>query len=80
MDVVTKRDDPSLKANEFRIDYYVNGTLKETEIPLDAGLLLDPNRTGWGPHRLFVVFAEQADGECLGFFDNIKAVYRDRIS
>ncbi len=80
MDIVTQRDDPSLKANEFRIDYYVNGTLRETEIPLDAELLLDPTRTGWGPHRLLVVFTEQATGECLGFFDNIKAVYRDRIN
>jgi len=80
MDIVTQRDDPSLKVNEFRIDYYVNGTLRETEIPQDAELLLDPARTGWGPHRLLVVFTEQADGECLGFFDNIKAVYSDRIS
>ena len=79
-DVVTRRDDPNLKDNEFRIDYYVNGMLVESEIPEDAELLLDPKRTGWGPNRLLIIYAEQADGESIGFFDNVRAVYKNRIS
>ena len=79
-DIVTRKEDPGLKENEFRIDYYVNGLLRESEIPEDAELLLDPKRTGWGPNRLLIIYAEQADGESIGFFDNIRAVYRNRIS
>jgi hypothetical protein len=79
-DVITRREDPNLKDNEFRIDYYVNGKLLGSEIPEDAELLLDPKRTGWGPNRLLIIYAEQADGESIGFFDNVKAVYKNKIS
>jgi len=78
-DIVTRKDDPNLKDNELRIDYYVNGILRGSEIPEDAELLLDPRRTGWGPNRLLIIYAEQADGESIGFFDNVRAVYKNRI-
>lgn len=79
-EIVTRKDDPNLKDNEFRIDYYVNGILRGSEIPEDAELLLDPGRTGWGPNRLLIIYAEQAEGESIGFFDNVRAVYKNRIS
>ena len=77
-DVVTRRDDPTLKDNELRIDYYVNGILRESEFPEDGELLLDPRRTGWGPNRLLIIYVEKADGESIAFFDNVRAVYRNR--
>jgi hypothetical protein len=80
LDIVTRRDDPNLKDNEFRIEYYVNGILRGSEIPEDAELLLDPERTGWGPNRLLVLYAEQAEGQSIGFFDNIRAAYKNQIS
>jgi hypothetical protein len=70
----------TLKDSELRIEYYGNGILKETEIPLDSELLLDPSRTGWGPNRLLINFVLEAGGEGVAFFDNVKAVYRNRIS
>jgi hypothetical protein len=79
-DILTKREDPSLNDDEFKIEYYINGMLKETEIPPDSQILLDPNRTGWGPNRLLINFLEEAGEESVAFFDNIKAVYKDRIS
>ncbi len=79
-DIVTWREDPTLKDNELRIKYYVNGVLKGTEFPVDSELLLDPNRTGWGPNRLLINYVVEADGEGVVFFDNIKGVYRNRIS
>jgi len=79
-DIVTWREDPTLKDNELRIKYYVNGVLKGTEFPIDSELLLDPNRTGWGPNRLLINYVVEADGEGVVFFDNIKGVYRNRIS
>ena len=78
-DVITRKDDPSLKDNEFRIDYYVNGILRGSEIPEDAELLLDPMRTGWGPNRLLIIYAEQAEGKSIGFFDNVRAAYNNRV-
>jgi hypothetical protein len=80
LDIVTRRDDPNLKDNEFRIEYYVNGILRGSEMPEDAELLLDPKRTGWGPNRLLVLYAEQAEGQSIGFFDNIRAAYKNQIS
>lgn len=63
-----------------RIEYYVNGILKETEIPEDSELLLDPARTEYGPTRFLIIYAEQADGECSACFDNVRAVYKNRVS
>jgi len=79
-EVITRKEDPSLKDNEFRIDYYVNGILRGAEIPEDAELLLDPKRTGWRPNRLLIIYAEKAEGESIGFFDNVRAVYKNKIS
>jgi len=78
-DIVTRREDPTLKDNELRISYYVNGILKETEIPEDSELLLDPSRTGWGPNRLLINFLLEAGGESVAIFDNVNGVYRNRI-
>jgi hypothetical protein len=78
-DIVTRSQDPTLKEDELRIEYYVNGILKETKIPEDSKLLLDPSRTGWGPNRLLIVFVGEADGEGVAFFDNVKGVYSNRL-
>lgn len=79
LDVITQREDASLKDTELRLDYYVDGILKASEIPEDSKLLLDPGRTGWGPNRLLVIYIAEAEGEGVAFFDNVKAVYRNRI-
>jgi hypothetical protein len=77
--VVTREEDLSLKADELRLEYYIDGVLKATEIPEDSALLLDPERTGYGPNRSLIVFNEQAEGDGLAFFDNVRAVYRNRV-
>jgi len=79
MDVVTRRDDPSLATNELRIDYYVNGELKGYDFPMDGELLLNPERTGMGPDRYVRLLVENPIGESIAYFDNIKAVYSNRI-
>jgi hypothetical protein len=79
-DIVTPNEDPTLVAHQLRIEYYVNGILKETEIPIDSEILLDPNRTGWGPDRLLINFVLEAGGESVAYFDNVRGVYRNRIS
>jgi hypothetical protein len=78
--IVTTREDPTLGDNELRIEYFVNGILRATEIPEDSELLLDPERTGWGPNRLLIIYVEKADGDSVAYFDNIKAVYRNRLA
>lgn len=80
LDIVTRKDDPSLQEDELRLDYYVNGDLKVSRIPEDSQILIDPERTGWGPQRSFVVGRDQGTGDCIGFFDNVRAVYSNRIS
>jgi hypothetical protein len=79
MDVVTQRDDPALAANELRIDYYINGELKGYEFPWDGELLLNPDRTGSGPDRYVRLLVENPGGESIAYFDNIEAVYSNRI-
>jgi hypothetical protein len=54
--------------------------LKETEIPEDSEILLDPARTEYGPTRFLIIYAEEAEGESIAYFDNVKAVYRNRLS
>jgi hypothetical protein len=49
------------------------------EMPMDSGILLDPNRTGWGPNRLLINFIVESGGEGIAFFDNVKSVYRNII-
>jgi hypothetical protein len=77
-DIVSPKEDPTLTENQLRIEYYVDGVLKETQIPEDSEILLDPNRTGWGPDRLLINFVLEAEGEGVGYFDNIRAVYKNR--
>jgi hypothetical protein len=79
MDVVTRRDDPTLKDNEFRLEYYVNGELMGTEIPEDSELLLNPERTGAGPHRFLRLCITTPEGEGFALYDNVRAVYLNRI-
>jgi hypothetical protein len=80
LDVVTNNDDVSLPANQFRLDYYVDGIWAVSEIPIDAEILIDPARTGGGPIRSLIVSKEAEVGTAIAFFDNIKAVYEDRVS
>lgn len=79
MDVVTQRDDPSLAATQLRIDYYVNGELRGYDYPWDGELLLNPERTGNGPDRYARLMVENPEGESIAYFNNIRAVYRNRI-
>ncbi len=78
--IVTRSEDPTLKDTEFRLEYYVDGVRKETEIPEDSELLLDPARTESGPSRFLIIYAEQAEGECIACFDNVRAAYNNRLS
>jgi hypothetical protein len=80
LDIITRAEDSTLKDTEFRLEYYVDGALKETEIPEDSELLLDPGRTRYGPTRFLIIYAEQADGESIACFDNVRAVYKNRLS
>jgi len=79
VDIITKKDDPSLGDDELRLDYYLNGVLKASRIPEDSQILIDPERTGLGPQRSFVVVREEGAGDCMAFFDNVRAVYQNRI-
>jgi hypothetical protein len=79
MAVVTQRDDPALKSNEFRVEYYVNDELLASDVPEDSGLLLDPEKTGAGPHRFLRLCVTVPEGESMAFFDNVRAVYLNRI-
>lgn len=80
LDVVTSRDDVSIPVNRLRIDYYVNGVFIVSEVPIDAEILIDPARTGGGPNRSLIVSKEAEVGDAVAYFDNIKAVYTDRVS
>ena len=57
LDIVTKADDPRLGDQDLRLDYYLDGELKASRIPEDSAILIDPARTGLGPHRSLVVTA-----------------------
>jgi hypothetical protein len=80
MDMVTKKDDSSLKDNELRIDYYVNGALLFSGIPEDGDVILDPQRTGAGPSRILTVGTSQDNKSAVAYFDNVRAVSKNRIS
>jgi hypothetical protein len=79
MAVVTQKDDPTLQEDEFRVEYYVNGKLLASDIPEDSALLLDPDRTGAGPHRFLRLCITSPEEAGFAFFDNVKAVYLNRI-
>jgi hypothetical protein len=80
LDIVTKADDPGLGDQDLRLDYYLDGERKASRIPEDSAILIDPSRTGLGPHRSLVVIRDGYEGDAFGYFDNVRAVYRDRIS
>lgn len=79
MDIETKDDDPTLKDTEFRVKFYVNGVEKAAEIPEDSAILLDPNKTDFGPKRS-VSFVNTGGKPIRAFADNFKAVYKNRVS
>ncbi len=82
MDIVTNEDEngKDLKDNELRIDFYINGKLSDSEIPEDSALLLNPDKTDFGPSRSIDMWQPQGGKEGIAFVDNVKAVYRNRIS
>lgn len=79
-DIVTAKDDAALKSDELRVNFYVDGELKASEIPEDSELLLDPSRTGVGPTRIITVNNGEENKTSVAFFDNVRAVYKNRIS
>ena len=80
LDIITRRDDSRLGDREFRIDFYVDGLLLASEIPIDAEILIDPKRTGGGPNRSLILSKEHEGGDCIAFFDNIRGAYNNRTS
>ncbi len=80
LDIVTRADDPQLGDHDLRLDYYLDGSLRVSRIPEDSAILIDPSRTGLGPHRSLIVNRDSYTGESVGGFDNVRARYRDRIA
>jgi hypothetical protein len=80
LDILTKADDPRLGDQDLRLDYYLDGLLRASRIPEDSAILIDPDRTGLGPHRGLVVSQDSYEGETVGYFDNVHAVYKNRIA
>lgn len=80
LDIITSIDDSALEDHELRLDFYVDGALMASEIPEDSELLLDAQRTGNGPQRSLQVIKGQDEGTGMAYFDNIRAVYKDRVS
>ncbi|HMA54940.1 MAG TPA: hypothetical protein VKT17_10780 [Acidobacteriota bacterium] len=80
LDILTKADDPELGEQDIRLDYYLDGALKMSRIPEDSAILIDPERTALGPHRSLIVNREaDPTGPAFGYFDNVRAVYRNRV-
>ena len=79
MDMVTKKDDGTLGDKELRVDFYVNGVLLSSTIPEDSDVILDPKRTGAGPSRVLTVGTNQDGQSAVFYFDNVRAVYKNRI-
>ena len=80
INVATKADDPGLGDQEVRLEYYLDGALKATRIPEDSPILLDPSRLGFGPYRSLFISRDWYEGEAFGYFDNVRAVYRNRVA
>ena len=80
VDIATQRDDASLAAGQIRLDFHVDGEFKGSLFPEDGPVLLDPERTGWGPHRGLVVYNEEESYGAVAYFDNVRAAYQDRIA
>ena len=79
MDVVTRQDDARLGAEEIRLDFFVDGVYKDSLFPEDSPILLDRERIGLGPHRTLTVYSEGGFANAVGYFDNIRGVYKNRI-
>ncbi len=79
VDAVTRARDPRLGEKEIRFDFYVDGTLRSSEIPEDSPILLTPSRLGFGPRRNLAAAMDGGFGACVAYFDNVRAVYRDRV-
>jgi hypothetical protein len=79
LDIITKRDDGNLKDNELRLEYHLDGVFKASRIPEDSEILMDPERTGAGPHRSLAVAGEEGTGTAIGYFDNVRGVYKNRV-
>lgn len=80
MDMVTQKDDSTLDDKELRIDFYVNGALLASTIPEDSAVVLDPALTDAGPSRVLTVGTNQDGQSAVFYFDNVRAVYRNRIA
>ncbi len=78
-DIVTRQDDPGLAADVIRLDFYINEELMGSLLPADAPILLDSERTGVGPNRALAVFNQEGAPSAVAYFDNVRAVYGDRI-
>jgi hypothetical protein len=79
LDIATQRDDASLAADQIRLDFHVNEEFKGSLFPEDGPILLDSQRTGVGPHRGLVIYNEEESYGAVAYFDNVRAVYQDRI-
>lgn len=80
LDIVSRDNDPNLGALDLRLDYYLDGVLLASRIPEDSPILIDPDRTGLGPHRSLIVSRNGYEGEATACFDNVRARYRDRTA
>ena len=78
MDIETKDDDPTLKDTELRVKFYINGEEKAAEIPEDSAILIDPNRTEFGPKRS-VSLANTDSGLVRAYADKFRGVFDNRI-
>ena len=79
VDMLTNKDDGTLGEKELRVDFYVNGALLASTIPEDSDVVLDRQRTGAGPSRILTVGTNQNQKSAVAYFDNVRAVYRNRI-
>jgi len=80
VDMLTQKDDSTLGDKELRVDFYVNGVLLSSTIPEDSDVILDPQRTAVGPSRILTVGTSQDQKSAVACFDNVRAVYKNRIS
>lgn len=80
LDIVTQAEDPTLGPQDLRLDYFLDGVRLASRVPEDSAILIDPDRTGLGPHRSLIVNRNGYEGEAYAQFDNVRARYRNRIA
>jgi hypothetical protein len=75
MDIVTLSD------TQFRVHYFVDGNLMWAISPpeSDCTILMDPKYAGYGPIRGLALGFNSDGGQGFGYFDNVYAVYTDRV-